>query len=191
MTNQSNGIIGVLLGNGDGTFATAVKYNSGGTYPRSVTIGDLNGDGRADVIAPNSGSGNVSVLLGQADGTLATAVTYGTAGPDPVATALADFNGDDCVSGADFSLLAANYGLASPILPPPGPCTSAVGAALTGGAGALFLPEEVALADQVDDDGDDDDQADHGLLPVARDVGHDHPVLQHGEEEAADERAQD
>ena len=36
-----------------------------GSYPGSVTVADLNSDGRLDVVTANSGSGDVSVLLQQ------------------------------------------------------------------------------------------------------------------------------
>jgi hypothetical protein len=37
----SNNTVGVLLGNGDGTFQTAVPYNSGGSGPASVAVADV------------------------------------------------------------------------------------------------------------------------------------------------------
>ena len=67
----SHGIIGVLFGNGDGTFHAPVTYPSGGVSPKSVGIGDFNGDGKldlgvvqcADLVTCSSGSnGSVSVL---------------------------------------------------------------------------------------------------------------------------------
>src|SRR5438034_2131071 len=44
----STGGVGVLLGNGDGTFKSAVNY-SASFNPWAVATGDLNGDGRTDL----------------------------------------------------------------------------------------------------------------------------------------------
>ncbi len=61
------GGVSVLLGNGDGTFQTAVTYDSGGSDTVSVAIQDLTGDGRPDLVAASAnyyGSGDaVGVLL--------------------------------------------------------------------------------------------------------------------------------
>ena len=46
---QSNQV-GVLLGNGDGTFQPMVSYNSGGTCPTAVALGDVNGDKVPDIV---------------------------------------------------------------------------------------------------------------------------------------------
>jgi len=54
------------FGGGDGTFASAVNYVSDAN-PRSVAVGDFNGDGKLDVITANVG-GTVSVFLGMAMG---------------------------------------------------------------------------------------------------------------------------
>lgn len=63
-----DGSVGVLLGNGDGTFPTAVTYDSLGVSATSIAVADLNGDGKPDVVVANlysngSGYGTVSVLL--------------------------------------------------------------------------------------------------------------------------------
>ncbi|MGA8153357.1 MAG: VCBS repeat-containing protein [Terriglobales bacterium] len=93
-----NGVIGVLLGNGDGTFQTAVVYDSAGMSPSSVAAADLNGDGKPDLVVANSylpeGSGSVAVLLGNGDGTFQTAVTYTSGGRNPLSLVIADVNGD-------------------------------------------------------------------------------------------------
>jgi hypothetical protein len=55
-------IVGVLLGNGDGTFQAPVNH-SVGIGPISVAVGEFNNDGRTDLAVANSSSGDVSVLL--------------------------------------------------------------------------------------------------------------------------------
>ena len=55
--------VGVLTGNGDGTFQPAVilDYAGGGTF--SGAVGDLNNDGRPDVVVVNTTGLGLSVLL--------------------------------------------------------------------------------------------------------------------------------
>jgi len=50
--------VGVLLGNGDGTFQAATTYSSGGFFPSSVAVADLNGDAKPDVAVANFCGGN-------------------------------------------------------------------------------------------------------------------------------------
>ncbi len=102
---NTEGSVGVLLGNGDGTFQPAVIYDSGGTEAYSVAVADLNGDGKADLVVANSGSGTVGVLLGNGDGTFQSATTYGSGGGSPRTIAIADVDGD-----GKLDLLVANTG---------------------------------------------------------------------------------
>ena len=59
------GNVGVLQGNGDGTFDPAVVFisGSGGPNPVYVAVGDLNDDGRADLAVVNDDPDNTGVLL--------------------------------------------------------------------------------------------------------------------------------
>jgi len=91
------GTVGVLLGNGDGTFRPAVTYDSGGMGAPSLAIADVNGDGKPDIVVTNggaSGGDGVGVLLGKGNGTFRKAVTYKSGGPEAWAVAVADVNGD-------------------------------------------------------------------------------------------------
>ena len=71
VANLYSANVSVLLGEGDGTFQTAVNFYGLGQYPQFVAVGDVNGDGKLDLIVVNSvgvsGQGNVSVLLGRGD----------------------------------------------------------------------------------------------------------------------------
>src|SRR5262245_29299306 len=74
------------------TFAPATPY-AAGDAPRSVAVGDFNGDGLPDLAVANQFSDTVSVLLGDGKGTFAGAVNY-AAGNGPISVAVGDFNGD-------------------------------------------------------------------------------------------------
>jgi len=88
----NSGTVGVLLGNGDGTFQAVVTYGSGGNDTTSAAVADVNGDGKPDIVVTNESSGTVGVLLGNGDGTFQTAVSYGGGGGYSVV--VADVNGD-------------------------------------------------------------------------------------------------
>lgn len=93
---QNPGGVRVLLNNGDGTFHSGGSYATG-CSPSSVAIGDLNKDGRPDLVVANSNSdgcgGGVSVLLGNGDGSFRKAVNW-PVGVFPQSIQIADFDGD-------------------------------------------------------------------------------------------------
>src|SRR5262249_20709440 len=77
-----------------------------GNSPRSVAVGDFNGDGTLDLAMANYYSNNVSVLVGQGDGTFRPAVNF-AAGSHPSSVAVGDFNGDgipDLVTNTEILL---------------------------------------------------------------------------------------
>jgi len=92
--NCAHGSVSVLMGNGDGTFQTAVSYDPGGTGAWSVAVADVNGDGKPDLVVAIFFYNTVGVLLGNGDGTFQAATTYGSGGNYPSSVAVADLNGD-------------------------------------------------------------------------------------------------
>src|SRR5438876_58233 len=96
VANSSSDSVGVLLGNGDGTFQPSRTFPAGGTAPQSVAVGDFNGDGKPDLAVASYYSNNVTVLIGNGDGTFQTArvvQTFGTS-MSPICVSAGDVNGD-------------------------------------------------------------------------------------------------
>ncbi len=90
------GTVGVLLGNGDGTFQPPVTYYTGdNSIPEAIAVGDLNGDGKADIAVANFGhsdcdcnDGRVGVLWNNGDGTFQPMVFYPSGGYDTVSISI-------------------------------------------------------------------------------------------------------
>jgi hypothetical protein len=107
---NTNGVLGVLIGNGDGTFQTPLRYYAGGLWSYSVAVADVNGDGKPDLIVADwcadstCANGLAGVLLGNGDGTFQTVVTYNSGGQETQSVAVADVNGD-----GKPDLLVANF----------------------------------------------------------------------------------
>jgi hypothetical protein len=87
--------MGILLGNGDGTFQAAAGYQTSGG---KIFIADVNGDGKLDLITVGG-----NLLLGNGDGTFQDAIPI-----YPGILAVADLNGDgipDLVAGASLGVV--------------------------------------------------------------------------------------
>jgi len=69
------GAVSILLGNGDGTFQSAVN-SAAGKNPAAIAVADLNSDSHLDVAVANIGRDTITVLLGNGDGSFQQPVDY-------------------------------------------------------------------------------------------------------------------
>jgi hypothetical protein len=115
---SAGGSLTILLGKGDGTFIEAPQSPLMNEAVGAIALGDLNGDGKADLVISNQmgasiTSMGVSVLLGNGDGTFLPGMNIATESGMPNSwqsdIAIADFNADgfaDVVWGVETSSMA-------------------------------------------------------------------------------------
>jgi Bacterial Ig-like domain (group 3)/FG-GAP-like repeat len=119
-----DGVVSVLLGNGDGTFQPATTYDTGGPEAFSVGVGDINGDGHPDLVVADFLSGGVGVLLGDGDGTFQPVTTFSSGPNGARSVVVVDVNGDhrpDVVAANPCCTGVANHGLVGVLLNNTGP----------------------------------------------------------------------
>lgn len=96
LATAAGGYCKVFKGNGDGTFGSPKKYRvaaAGAAGTSIVNIGDLNADGRPDIVGSTSDAGQAWVLLASNSGGYKHRVLY-TVGSSPRDVAIADLNQD-------------------------------------------------------------------------------------------------
>ncbi len=147
--NTSGGSVTVLLSNRDAgtgaclrTFASLGNFSVGGG-PRSLSVGDFNGDNKLDLAVANSGNNSVSVLPGRGDGAMLGVVTTAATGTspefrDPRGLAVGDFNLDGKLDvatgnflGPSITLLLGKGTPGGPVVPFDIGTTVAAGTGLT------------------------------------------------------------
>ena len=110
--NTGTNTIGILLGNGNGTFAPMVAFSTvnGKLPPHSLAVGDLNNDHRSDLVVADNND-VVIVFLGRGDGTFKFINAYSTNGnSNPISITLADFNDDNYLDVAVANTFTNNIG---------------------------------------------------------------------------------
>jgi hypothetical protein len=100
--------VSILLSNGDGTFSPGASYNAV-PHNSGIAVGDLNGDGKLDLILP--GKQATWVMLGNGDGTFQPPLIMDFTGAELIGgnPIVADFNGDGI---ADLAMLGAGASVA-------------------------------------------------------------------------------
>ena len=77
-----------------GKFYNPATESAGGQVEAPPALGDVNGDGKLDIVASLSNASSVSVLINQGTGTFANGATYNAGGSPGASPALGDVNGD-------------------------------------------------------------------------------------------------
>lgn len=106
--NCDAGVLGVLMGNGDGTFQPAVGYSTGGFNPQAMVVKDIFGGKRPDVLVAECtvtrynpcitrsgdlGPGKVGVLENYGDGNLQLVGIYSSDGREELLITVGNIDG--------------------------------------------------------------------------------------------------
>ena len=133
--------IGILLGYGNGSFASQITFTTDSFSPSLVSVGDFNNDNRLDFVVIYNDQESIGIFLNFPNETFVSVTNYSTgSGSQLRSLAMADFNNDhylDIVvanSGADTIEIFLGYGNGSFVTqtvystePGISPCSVAIG----------------------------------------------------------------
>jgi hypothetical protein len=101
VSDFSSGDVSILLGNGNGSFAPAGRFQlpAASSAPWSIAVGYFDGDGNQDLAVGGLITGSapykpVAVLLGDGTGSFSVAGNYSTPSDGVSSVEIGDFNGD-------------------------------------------------------------------------------------------------
>jgi hypothetical protein len=111
VSNLKKNQISVLLGDGAGTFRLQTEADYSKLKPKlgawvSIAAGDVDGDGKTDLVVGNAAYNEVDVLLAVGNGTFSTPYRFKVGNvliKNPAAIALTDFNND---GGLDIAVVS-------------------------------------------------------------------------------------
>lgn len=91
VANTTTGTIGVLRGNGNGTFQPALSFTAA-AGAQALAVGDLNRDGRLDIVVAAETASQAAILFGTGAGTFVAPQVYASGGLQAEWIALADLD---------------------------------------------------------------------------------------------------
>ncbi|CAF1145104.1 unnamed protein product [Adineta steineri] len=97
IANQGADNVGVLFNNGSGSFLPSTIYSTGSSSsPACLSVGDINNDGKSDIIVANYDTNNVGILINVGNGTFRPQTSYSTGtNSNPQSVFVADVNQDN------------------------------------------------------------------------------------------------
>ncbi len=106
VANYGANNIGILLGDGNGSFVSQRTYSTGsGSHPHSVAVGDFDNDTHVDIAVANAGSSDIVIFYGHGNGTFTKGMSFSLGyGTRPISIAIADVHNDNWLD-----IAIANY----------------------------------------------------------------------------------
>jgi len=95
--------LAIYMANSSSTYSNPVALSHRDNWSPKLTVGDVTGDGKPEIVTPNDSGNNLTVYVNNGDGTFQTGVDYNPANTSgdnlgvaitPDAVAIADVNGD-------------------------------------------------------------------------------------------------